>query len=149
MQKYTYLTQLATLAQTHPEAFEALPETSIRELEALCNNGNALPQAFREYLTLAGKKHPLELDDQGEGLVGLQHLSKREIAATGQIVARPFVVVDVFESEYTVFFTDTTAADPEMFKIDPYAAMEGAPLIEPLNLCFTELISEKTAQWIR
>ncbi len=122
---------------------EPMTITEIEALEQIYNEGNKFPQAFREYLFLAGNFNNFTFDDLGEGLDGLQKMAYEELDSTEQKVDRPFFAFDVYNSQYSVIFLDETKEDPEVFLISPYLAKEGSqPLIKPTNWIFSKLVAE-------
>ena len=117
--------------------------TQIEALEQTYNEGNKFPQAFREYLFLAGDFNNFTFDDLGEGLDELQKIAYNELNRTGQAVNRPFFAFDVYNSQYSVIFLDETKEDPEVFLVSPYLAKGGSePLIKSANWIFSKLVAE-------
>lgn len=123
--------------------------SEIEELESKYNQGKEFPQAFREFLFLAGENNNFAFDDLGEGLDELQNIAKEDMDFAGQKLDRPFFAFSVLDSMYSVILLDETEEDPKVYLLMPFLAKGGS---EPLlkvptggfkeNYTFTELVNE-------
>ncbi|WP_298512006.1 hypothetical protein [uncultured Kordia sp.] len=88
-------------------------ESKIVALETKYNEGRPFPQAFREYLFLAG-------DYGGTGVVyedwdDLREDCEDDIEYWGNKLKRPFFVFDKLDSQYSIFFLDEDKEDPIVY----------------------------------
>lgn len=114
----------------------------INEIEVNFNNGNMFPEAFREFLFLAGDFNNFGFDDI-DGIIELQDYINEELEVTKQVVDRPFFAFDVYDSQYSVIFLDENKLDPDVYLISPFlAAEELKELIKPNEWVFSKLVNE-------
>lgn len=122
---------------------EPMAISEIEKLEKKYNSGKEFPQAFREFLFLAGDFNNFAFDDLGEGLDELQNIAKEDMDFAGQQLDRPFFAFDVLDSMYSVILLDEIDENPKVYLLMPFLAKGGSqPLLKANNWNFTELVNE-------
>lgn len=98
---------------------------SIKEIEGVENRiGRKLPQAYREYLFLAGKYNCLF--DSGvnfgyEDIEDIQVLCRDFLAEKGYVINEDFWIIDSLHNEQFHFFYFDEDDNPEVYHFSPYA----------------------------
>jgi hypothetical protein len=87
---------------------------AIEFLEKKYNNGNLFPQAFREYLYIAGKHSNLGDIDIGFGYEWMQEKAREELNDCGKNIDRPFFVVSQLDActQFSFIYLDDNSEDP-------------------------------------
>lgn len=141
--EYTDLKKGPKIARLGPP--EGFSNEEIEKIEKDLNDGNSLPQAYKEFLFIGGKFNSIQLDDYKENYLKAVEYYKEKAAKRGVIISRPIAIIDNLDGALFSFIYLDEGDNPQPWSLSTskgYDTDEGEILYKMPFKTFKDLVEK-------